>query len=536
MEKNKTMEVLSSLREKTFEDSKVKHVFDVETVFGSVLDDSIGILLTSNKEANKLILQIGKTKINLNTDAFDFLIKSVVTLGAMLAAEEENEFRDRIKEQYLNRGKIDPRTSFCKVKTKVANQDRIDENISYITGHTDKIVKDIQVEVPIMINHKDVEFRRKDLLETSRRAKSLFNQMNSDFKTMVKDEYLLKKEDSDLILKAIEFNDSKIQEIKSTKFIERLSEISLELLNNTKEAVDCHKKALNMLPTELQANMLNRLLDILENGFIASEATEEKAVDLSDNDSVNTYLDSILEENNTKIESKLSVIEEGVMEEIIEEEVTEMNPNDVFDKFMSEMSIDIKDENKEDIDIDQYNEVEIPENLKERPLTPKESFTEEDNFEEYQKEVLAEEEMEDEFDWNNSTINDAKEEIEQGFAFGAYSPGKSISNEFELESEDNDISAPTGTTVVEDKEDDEDEDVDSDFLKRMTDLESTLTGNFEKLEEEIPTFEKIEKLRIDHGELAAKEYVSSLSQEQREHLVKERLAMKLAAAEAAQKK
>jgi hypothetical protein len=66
----------------------------------------------------------------------------------------------------------------------------------------------------------------------------------------------------------------------------------------------------------------------------------------------------------------------------------------------------------------------------------------------------------------------------------------------------------------------------------MEELENMLTGNFEKPEEEIPTFEKIEQLRAEHGELAAKEYVSSLSQEQREALMKERLKIRQAALEA----
>jgi hypothetical protein len=61
------------------------------------------------------------------------------------------------------------------------------------------------------------------------------------------------------------------------------------------------------------------------------------------------------------------------------------------------------------------------------------------------------------------------------------------------------------------------------FIARMEDLENMLTGDFELKPEEIPTFEKIEQIAKDHGELAAKEYVSSLSQEQREELAKEHM-------------
>ncbi len=520
MEKNKTIEVLSKLSEKTFEDSKVKQVFEAETIFGSVLDDSIGILLTSNKKADKIILQIGKTKINLNTDAFDFLIKSVVTLGAMLAAEENNDFRARIKEQYLNKGEPDLRTSFCKVKTKFPSKEGVDENISYITEHTDKIVRALHGKIPITPSQADIEHRKKDLLKTAFRAKDLSVQMKADFDKMIETGYSVQESDYDLILDSILFSENKIKEIKSTEELEKMAKISLELLNNTRGAIDCHKNAVKILPAELQADILEGLLSVLEKGIAELEDSEEKVVDLSDDDSVNAYLDSILKEKEAEADSKAPSIEEGVMEEVAEVESVDLTPSDAFDKFMSEMSIDTEEE-----------EVELAENdLKrtiENPLTPEECFAEEETIGQYNQllhevddndeatspyEVQEEEEEEDEFDWSQSTVNDAEEEIQQGFDSEDYS---------------------TGTSIVEDEEVEEEEDfVDNDFLKRMADLESTLTGNFEKLEEEIPTFEKIEKLRVDHGELAAKEYVSSLSQEQREHLVKERLAMKLAAAQA----
>jgi hypothetical protein len=71
-------------------------------------------------------------------------------------------------------------------------------------------------------------------------------------------------------------------------------------------------------------------------------------------------------------------------------------------------------------------------------------------------------------------------------------------------------------------------DEENSFVTRMEDLENLLTGDFEIQDEEVPTFEKIEQIAKDHGELAMKEYISSLSQEQREQLARERVAqMKL---------
>lgn len=70
---------------------------------------------------------------------------------------------------------------------------------------------------------------------------------------------------------------------------------------------------------------------------------------------------------------------------------------------------------------------------------------------------------------------------------------------------------------------------DAEFLKRMQALEGTLTGVFEVREDEEPTFEKIAEIKAEHGELAAREYVESLTQEQKEGLIRLRMEAKEAA-------
>lgn len=78
-----------------------------------------------------------------------------------------------------------------------------------------------------------------------------------------------------------------------------------------------------------------------------------------------------------------------------------------------------------------------------------------------------------------------------------------------------------------DEEDIEEEQVqDEDFIKRMSELEGALTGEFKVRKDEEPTFEKIQKMKAEHGELAAREYIESLTQEQREELMRARVEEK----------
>lgn len=70
------------------------------------------------------------------------------------------------------------------------------------------------------------------------------------------------------------------------------------------------------------------------------------------------------------------------------------------------------------------------------------------------------------------------------------------------------------------------------FVSRMEALENMLSGDFEEAPEETPTLDKIKKIIEEHGELAGKEYVASLSQDQRDDLYRQGIEKNKQAAEA----
>jgi len=351
MKKIKATKVIKKLEEVTFEGVKKKNLFEPEIVLGSVFDEEIGILITANKDASKIILQVGKKKLLLTPETLDFLTKGLVTLCAMLAAESKNKFREQLILSHDNKDQENKRVVFCNITGKAKSSEEILETSKLIIEQTNILFKK-------NLKKKDVSLDKDEVTE---------------------------KEPEDL-------------------FKQFLKENSLE--GSQDEDVE--------------------------------EDVEEMTEDLT-------------EASQAEVKEEPGLWEEDFLEtfsEPIEEEEEAINSN--YDKYEIEA---------EEIDA-------IEQDMIEEPI------------------LLSEEE-----------------------------------------------DAPENTAF--DSEEQEDDESDG-FLKRMEDLENMLTGNFEKLEDEIPTFEKIELIRREHGELAAKEYVSSLSQEQREHLMQERLKLRQAAIEAKQ--
>jgi hypothetical protein len=354
MKKTKATKVIKKLENTTFDGVKKKNMFDKDIVLGAVMEDSIGILLTSNKEASKIILQIGKDKISLNASSLNFLTRATVTLGAMLAAQGNNDFRESLIEDALNKEESYKKIQFCTISGASRSNEEVIEQASLITDATDFLV----------------------------------------------DENVIK---NDLFKKA---NDKSSEEVD---FAEFLSDHSLSKAldeENTEEIVSDKK--------ELLIDELLYPKEFFSDPTESEEITEEEATDVWAEDFSSTYTET---ENNYENLDKYELEAEAISS--------------------------------------------IEEDMAEGPM-----IQEEDN-------------------------------LPEDIAF-----------------------------------DEEDQSEQGGFLQRMEELENMLTGNFEKPEEEIPTFEKIEQLRAEHGELAAKEYVSSLSQEQREALMKDRLKIRQAALEA----
>lgn len=120
------------------------------------------------------------------------------------------------------------------------------------------------------------------------------------------------------------------------------------------------------------------------------------------------------------------------------------------------------------------------------------------------------------------TEEEQEEEDEDSYDLGEEEIGLDDEEDFEFEDEDEEED-------FEDSEEEGEEEADPEkegFIERMKTMEKTLTGAFEIQEEEEPSFEKIAEIKGKYGELAAREYVESLTQEQKEELVRKRLEAK----------
>lgn len=535
MKDKKTKSILEKLSSKTFEEVKNKQVFDPAMIFGATLGEDVGVLLTANKDATKYVLQIGKNKMFLNEDSLNFLIKSLVTLGGMVGTEGANAFRAKITASQKNNSEDDD-IKFVRVLSKLSGNKELLENVDLITSSTDKMVVENTLGAILFFTDKNIgdSEKKRVILRTTGISDKLFERIEDDFIELKKSGVEVPDSDFLKVSEAIAFNLDCIEKVKGTISTEEMDVMIEKLIKSFVEITNTHRNYYKDMPQEDQSVVLKRLIDSIKD-IKEDDKTDKQKTKSEIQADTDKMLDDILDAIK-KPENNSAKIEEGVMEDVSSEEVIAES---------------------------------IPDNLAEHPKTPEESFSlfqdqsedawdellkntgggtqssmnggslsqrldeeEEEELPDPAQQAFFEDEDEDRTLIDYSLINDEFEEDSL--------------DEFELESQEiesiedeleyDEGKATTGGPVLDDEDEEledeeEGEEVDDDFLKRMEDVESMLTGNFEKLEEEIPTFEKIEKLKMEHGELAAKEYVSSLSQEQREFLVKERLAARVAAQE-----
>jgi len=488
MGKNKKNAVLTKLVKNTFKDAKDKHIFEAETIFGTVLDDSIGILLSANEDVSKMVLQVGKININLNVESLDFLIKSLVTLGAMLASEGDNAFREKLNRDQSSAHEGEEGISFSRIKSKKKNEDDLIEGADLIAKHTDRLINENVIKGGI--KDSDIENKRRVAERAIGLVTKLCKKVENDLLLLISRGISIADSDMNFIDKSISLCEAELERVKTSNTSLELSRMPFELSRLMGKVASIHKESFVHFTEEEQKEIVENMYSMVKNVDALEEPLTSDNLDLDDKEAVDDFLDSMLKRDKVNTESSVASIEEGVMEEVV-------SKRDV-----------VKDIPKQSIDKESQ---EIEEYLEQAENTPNDDFDT----------MLS----------GNSGLFNIEDELFAGDAEEQecldIEAIEADTHGYANWEDDN----ATPIHEAEDDDEDDDEDEESDFLQRMSDLEGLLTGNFEKLEEEVPTFEKIEQLRVEHGELAAKEYVSSLSQEQREYLVKERMEMKLAASQ-----
>jgi hypothetical protein len=538
MEKKETNKKLLKLQKKTFKNIDKRDVVEPGTIVGTTLAETSPILLTSDKKAENMILQFAGTNILLTAETLDFLVKSLTIMTAMTALDPHGESNELSKVSSLDHFvKNKHRFSIIKLEGDKSTDDEIQKKAFEIINPTASLIPfnsiglKIKEELGILPEESELDFCIRKINESRSISVELFYAILENMNNVNKECGMIPEKAIARVNSIITENYSIVDEDLTKLSFEQLKVYGKKLLEITDEIFDIHKEYHGLGSIEEKKRMISNLISI----FNKMPSKDQKFEDL-----IGRFLASNPSMSDKKIvedvaDKMIKEVFDGMKEEVAENAIEPtVNPVKEEKPFAFDESLLYEDA------------VEKPMPF---PLETQSYETVQETTQDYQEDFFTHNQLEEEED---SVKVELESSVENLFFGNPSKPSEILDSDLSQNAGDSDFeyianpqaSAPAGSSFKEKEKEQEEEEEDapifddddddpttsvSDFSKRMDDLESMLTGAFELKKEELPSFEKIEKLKIEHGELAAKEYVASLSQEQRETLIRERIAIRDAA-------
>lgn len=506
MKEKETNKKLLKLQKKTFKNIDKRDVFEPASVIGATFNEGSPILLTADKNAANMVLQFAGNTILLDAEMLDFLVKSITIMSAMTALSpvgQENELarismvdnfiKNKHKFSVVRLVGVDVADVKIQEKAKemiVPSKELIPEGIFGFSKKED---------LGMLPGESELSFCIRKIEESRSISTELFYCIMENMSNIKKEGGLVPEEEIARINSIITENTTMVSQDLLELNFEQLSAYGKKMIKLTDEVFDIHRKYHGIGSISEKKRMINSLVSV----FNKMPAKDKKFEDM-----MSTFL-----------ASNPSVADKEISEEIADETVSQ-----VLEEVQEEIHEEILEKTQETKPF-AFDESVLYESEPAKPFPfpteePEENLVQDQSIFNQDEEEIVQQQSEDleyfeDFSHGNDSASSSPTEG---------TPVSAILPEDDLEEEDEDEDDPIF--------DDDDEDptaAGSDFSKRMDDLEGMLTGKFELKAEELPSFEKIEKLKSEHGELAAKEYVASLTQEQRETLIRERIAIRDAA-------